>query len=376
MRFLLHQYLLKIGKGEISAPLLLDWFLGFLSALYYGLIKIRSSLCRKKRKKNHLNAIVISIGNITVGGTGKTPFVIMLAKYLKNRKKKVTILSRGYKRKKCGSRGEGIERGIGVVSAGKDVLLTPEEAGDEPYLMAKYLPGVPVLVNPNRIKTGQYAINNFQSEVLILDDGFSYCPLYRNLEIVLIDATCPFGNHYLLPRGILREPLRNLRRAEVLAVTKTNLVSPEETELIINQLKKYNPLALILKCVHQPVELINLATGEPMSIGFLRNKEIAALSSIGSPESFEKTLQDIGAKVVRTIRYPDHHYYTKEDFISILERADYNFIVTTEKDTTRFKKEFWNLEKIARINFFSLRVEMKIIKGEAEWLKKIKQLVI
>jgi tetraacyldisaccharide 4'-kinase len=124
------------------------------------------------------------------------------------------------------------------------------------------------------------------------------------------------------------------------------------------------------------MDLINLATGETVAPSFIKGKEIAALSSIGSPESFEKTLSDIGAKVVKSIQYPDHHYYTKDDFISILEQAEYNFIVTTEKDTTRFKKEFWNLEKIARINFFSLRIEMKIVKGEAEWLKKLKQLVL
>jgi tetraacyldisaccharide 4'-kinase len=211
---------------------------------------------------------------------------------------------------------------------------------------------------------------------LILDDAFSYYPLYRNLEIVLIDATCPFGNHHCLPRVIMREPKSSLKRADVIALTKANLVSPEEVDLIINNIKKYNPYAAILKCAHKPMDLINLATGETMPLSFLRHKEIAALSSIGSPESFEKTLEEIGAKVVRTIRYPDHHYYTRDDFIQILEEAEYNFIVTTEKDTTRFKKEFWNLEKIARINFFSLRIEMEIIKGEAEWLKKLKQLII
>ncbi|MDD5492089.1 MAG: tetraacyldisaccharide 4'-kinase [bacterium] len=372
----IQNHFLKIGKGEKEAPIVLDLFLAILGILYIAIIKARQFIYDKVKKKKHLSTAVISIGNITVGGTGKTPFVIMLAKYLKNRKKKVAILSRGYKRKKSLGRGEGIEKGISVVSTGKDVLLTPEEAGDEPYMMAKYLTNVPVMVGPDRIKSGQYAIDNFNSEILILDDAFSYYPLYRNLEVVLIDSTCPFGNHHCLPRGIMREPMSSLKRADVIALTKANLVSPEEADLIINNIKKYNPYATILKCAHKPMDLINLATGETMALGFLRHKEIAALSSIGSPESFEKTLEETGAKVVRTIRYPDHHYYTRDDFIHILEEAEYNFIVTTEKDTTRFKKEFWNLEKIARINFFSLRIEMEIIKGEAEWLKKLKQLVI
>jgi tetraacyldisaccharide 4'-kinase len=370
------QRFLKIGKGHTEAPVALDYSLTVLSWLYFLALKAKQLICAKFFKKKHLSATVISVGNITVGGTGKTPFVMMLSKYFKNRRKRVAILSRGYRRKKKGGRGQGIEKGIGVVSTGKDVLLTPEEAGDEPYLMARYVSNVPVLVSPNRVKTGQYAIDNFQSEILVLDDGFSYCPLYRNLDILLIDSTCPFGNHRLLPRGILREPLSQMKRADVLVLTKTNLISPEEADLIINQLKKYNPYAVILKCTHQPLDLINLATGETVSPSFIKGKEIAALSSIGSPESFEKTLSDLGAKVVKSIQYPDHHYYTKDDFISILEQAEYNFIVTTEKDTTRFKKEFWNLEKIARINFFSLRIEMKIVKGEAEWLKKLKQLVL
>ncbi|MDD5259912.1 MAG: tetraacyldisaccharide 4'-kinase [bacterium] len=369
-------HFLKMGKGEKDAPVALDLFLSALSLLYIVIVKVRQFIYDKIKKKKHLSAAVISVGNITVGGTGKTPFVIMLAKYLKNRKKKVAILSRGYKRKKSPGRGEGIEKGISVVSTGKDVLLTPEEAGDEPYMMARYLSNVPVMVGSDRVKSGQYAIANFNSEVLILDDAFSYYPLYRNLDIVLIDTTCPFGNHHCLPRGIMREPMSSLKRADVIALTKANLVSPEEVDLIINNIKKYNPYATILKCVHKPIDLINLATGETMPLGFLRHKEIAALSSIGSPESFEKVLEEIGAKVVKTIRYPDHHYYTRDNFIHILEEAEYSFIVTTEKDTTRFKKEFWNLEKIARINFFSLRIEMVIIKGEAEWLKKLKQLVI
>ncbi len=372
----LQKHFLMMGKGEKDAPVALDLLLAALSLLYISIVKIKQYIYVKFKKKKHLSAAVISVGNITVGGTGKTPFVIMLAKYLKNRKKKMAILSRGYKRKKSIGRGEGLEKGISVVSTGKEVLLTPEEAGDEPYMMARYLSNVPVLVGPDRVKSGQYAIDSFSSEVLILDDGFSYYPLYRNLDVVLVDATCPFGNHYCLPRGIMREPMSGLKRADVIALTKANLMSPEEVDLIINNIKKYNAYATILKCVHKPMDLINLATGETMTVSFLRNKEIAALSSIGSPESFEKTLEEIGAKVVKTIRYPDHHYYTRDDFIHILEQAEYNFIVTTEKDTTRFKKEFWNLEKIARINFFSLRIEMDIIKGEADWLKKLKQLVL
>lgn len=372
----LQNHFLRIGKGEKEAPVVLDVLLAVLSWFYVSIVKIKQYICEKLKKKKHLAAAVISVGNITVGGTGKTPFVIMLAKYLKNRKKKVAILSRGYKRKKSIGRGAGIEKGISVVSTGKDVLLTPEEAGDEPYMMARYLNNVPIMVGPDRGKIGQYVIDSFNSEVLVLDDGFSYYPLYRNLDVVLVDATCPFGNHHCIPRGIMREPMSGLKRADVIALTKTNLVSSEEVDLIINNIKKYNSFATILKCIHKPLDLINLATGEPIALSFLRNKEIAALSSIGAPESFEKTLVEIGAKVVKTIRYPDHHYYTKDDFIHILEQAEYNFIVTTEKDTTRFKKEFWNLEKIARINFFSLRIEMEIIKGEAEWLKKLKQLVL
>lgn len=376
MNYAWQQYFLRRWRGEAEVPKVLDLILIIFSFIYFIILKIRIFIYLKFIKKKHLTASVISVGNLTVGGTGKTPFVIMLAKYLKNRRKRVAILSRGYKRRKYGSRGEGIEKGVGVVSTGKDVLLTPEQAGDEPYLMAKYVNNVPVLISSDRLKTGRYAIENFSSEIIILDDGFSYLPLYRNLEIVLIDSTCPFGNHYLLPRGMLREPLAHLRRADILVLTKTNLVSRQECDLIINSLRKYNSFATIIKCIHQPVDLVNLATGEPLSLNFLKGKEIAALSSIGCPDSFEKTLEMLGAKVVRTIRFPDHHYYTKENFLQILEQAEFNFIVTTEKDTTRFKKEFWNLEKIARISFFSLRIEMEIVKGEAEWLKKLKQLAI
>src|SRR3972149_9569915 len=202
----------KIMEGKGGNPifssllLILSWFYGLGHRLRLALYN------RGILKTKNLSIPVISIGNLTAGGTGKTPTIIMIAELLKGMGKKVAVLSRGYKGKAEGE--------INVVSDGDKILLNPLESGDEPYMMAARLKGIPVITGSDRYKTGKYAIEKFGTKIILLDDGYQHVQLDRNFNILLLDSNSPFGNGYLLPRGTLREPPSYINRADVIILTK------------------------------------------------------------------------------------------------------------------------------------------------------------
>lgn len=267
---------------------------------------------------------VISIGNLTVGGTGKTPFTLYLARLLQEQGKRVAVLSRGYK-------GNSSLK-VNVVSDGKSVHLGPEEAGDEPFLLAEKLPGIPVLTGKDRGILGEYAGKHFSIEVAVLDDGFQHLKLKRELDIILLDGGKPFGNGYLLPRGSLREPPEQLKRADLIVVTQADILKDHEE--IKKKIRIHNRSAPIFFAHYSPVTLEKLNQKEKVSLDYLRGRKVVALAGVARPESFSALLTRLGAEVADTLFYPDHHRYKPED----LEKGEKgSVIVTTEKDAVKLR---------------------------------------
>ena len=315
-----------------------------------------------------LGCLVVSIGNLTCGGTGKTPVVEVFAKILADKGRKVAILSRGYKSRdrtfweklKVWSKSSNNEVPPRIVSDGENLLLNSSTAGDEPYMLASNLQNVVVLVDKDRVKSGRYAINKFEADTLILDDGFQYLDLKPHINIILVDSTRPFHNHQVLPRVLLREPIKNLRRADYIFLTKSNGGNQ------IRHLKKFvahhNRNAEIIECCHKPLYLENVfERGERIPLEELKSKKIATICGIAAPESFEKFLFDYGANIVYSRNFADHHNYTQQevlDFIVEAKKSKAKIILTTEKDAVR-------LPQLSRrdIQFFFLRIEIDIISG-------------
>jgi tetraacyldisaccharide 4'-kinase len=300
-------------------------------------------------KAKTLPCPVISVGNITVGGTGKTPLVMTLARVLTGRGIPVAVLSRGYKRTQTSE---------AVVSDGKRLLLSPEASGDEPFLIAQACQGVPVLVGKDRFANGRVALERFGTKGLLLDDGYQHLSLHRDLEILLIDSRMGFGDQTLLPRGILREPLSHLRRAHLFLLTKVNdLEAPRALE---KQIREIHPRAQVFHSRYQPMRLVG-PRGEEEELDSLKGKKVLALSGIANPDSFSSLLRKCEMEVVREITFPDHHFYRPRDLTSIKERSrGADWIVTTEKDMLKLR----GLD-MDDLPVRSLRIEMKIWEEEA-----------
>jgi tetraacyldisaccharide 4'-kinase len=356
------------------------WVLHGLAAIYRAIVEIRLALYRNRYfRPRSLGCVVISVGNLTVGGTGKTPVVEMLARALQAGGRRVAILSRGYKsvpRPLLLRIWDGIFKKKAVfaprlVSDGNSLLLDSRTAGDEPFMLANNLRGVVVLVDPDRVTSGQYAIEAFGADTLLLDDGFQYVRMRHGIEVVLIDSRALFGNEYLLPRGTLREPPENLRRATHIFLTKCTDRNNGES---IARIRKHNRTADIIECAHRPRHLRNLVTGEIKPLEFLRGLEIGSICGIAVPESFEGALDDLGAKVVVSKFYIDHHRYTVreiENFIRRCGRRGLAAIITTEKDAVRIPRI---LEP--EVPIFYLRVEIEILAGQETWVRFVQRLTI
>jgi tetraacyldisaccharide 4'-kinase len=316
--------------------------------------------------------MVVSIGNLTVGGTGKTPVVEMFARALTAGGRKVAILSRGYKsekpplktRLKRKVQGKEEEDPPRIVSEGAGPMegMDSRYSGDEPFMLAQNLPGVCVVVDKNRVKAGRHAIKELGVDTLLLDDGLQYLKLRHRLDIVLVDKQSPFGNEFMLPRGYLREPPRNLRRASYIFITKCDGPGNED---LIRRIRRYNRTAEIIECRHQPLHLTNLVTREQHSLDFLAGRDIATISGIAKPESFEQGLEKLGASIRFTRRFTDHHRYTEDEINDFILKADdrgVDFIITTEKDSVRFPQSEQFLLPI-----YFLRVEIEILTGHETW---------
>ncbi len=341
-----------------------------LSFIYERLVQLRLYFYRKRiLRERALGCLVISVGNLTVGGTGKTPIVEKFARALQAGGRRVAILSRGYKsvpRKRrwldrLRRRDADPPR---VVSDGKSLLLDSLTAGDEPYMLAHNLKDVIVLVDKDRVKSGRFAIDKWNVDTLLLDDGLQYLHLKHRLDMVLVDRQAPFGNEFLLPRGTLREAPRNLRRASYIFITKN---TGESNETLIKRIRRYNRTAEIIECAHKPLYLQNVFTGEQLPLERLRDTFIGSICGIAAPESFEGALKKLGAHVDLAKRYIDHHYYTEAElttFINRCIRRDLAMIVTTEKDAVRMPRL---PEADMKVPICFLRVEIEILSGHESW---------
>lgn len=364
----LASYLLDVVEGRrrgVGAAVL-RWLLGGVSKLYRLVMRARSGLYRLGLFRRHrLGCLVISVGNITLGGTGKTPVVEMLAAALRDAGRKVAVLTRGYKgRTPLWQRvfGRRIAYKPKIVSDGRRVLLSPDAAGDEPHMLAHNLPGVVVLADPNRVKAGLYAIRNFGIDALVLDDGFQYMRLARKYDFVLIDCTDPFGNGRLLPRGTLREPLSSLRRAAFFMLTKSDGI---DVAPIRSTLRELNPGADMIETTHEPLHLQHVFSGEQRPLDALRGARIVAMSAIANPESFERALERLGAEVVSSRRFLDHHRFTALEVARVIDEArahEASLIVTTEKDAVRLPRI-----GVDSIPIVFLRVNVRIVRGAADF---------
>jgi tetraacyldisaccharide 4'-kinase len=351
---------------------LLRAFLYLLSLVYERLVQLRLALYRRRIiRERALGILVISIGNLTVGGTGKTPIVEKFARALQSGGRHVAILSRGYKSVPKTTRRGLLARLRGtaddpprIVSDGKALLLDSLTAGDEPYMLAHNLKDVIVLVDKDRVKSGRYAIDKWKVDTLLLDDGLQYLRLKHRLDVVLVDRQAPFGNELLLPRGTLREPPRNLRRASYIFITKSTGESNEE---LVKRIRRYNRTAEIIECAHRPLYLQHLLTGERLPLDRLKDTFIGAISGIAAPDSFEGGLHDLGARVDLAKRYIDHHRYTAAEIHSFINRCirrDLEMIVTTEKDAVRMPLL---TEAEMKVPIYFLRVEIQILSGQESW---------
>ncbi len=329
----------------------------FILSLPYGMAIAFRNLLYDLRiiKQKKLTCRVISVGNISAGGTGKTPVAMMLAKMIRNEGYTPIVLSRGYRGENRGA--------INIVSDGLNLLMGHKEAGDEPFLMAKTLEGIPVITGSNRYLTGFYAIRTFNADVLILDDGFQHRSLYRDIDIVLVDYSSPFGNGRLLPCGNLRESPKGLRRADIIVLMGNGAEKKKDVLPMFHSL--YGKRASIFHASHKPLSVIRADGGVIHPPGFLQGKRVQAFAGIGNPRSFVRTIESLGAHLVGFLSFKDHHFFTQADVNNIKNRAikqKADLIMTTEKDGVRLLDfpDFLN-------EIYLLRIEIQLFDDRGQF---------
>ncbi len=379
----IEQYFLEIikGKRHKKKDKLLRGILFILSRLYRTIVQFRLWLYSNRIIRNKsVGCLVVSIGNLSCGGTGKTPVVEVFAKNLSQKGRKVAVLSRGYRSKDNRSFFEKITKKIfasdtkfppRVVSDGQNLLLNSMTAGDEPYMLASNLKNVAVLVDKDRVKAALHAISNFEVDTILLDDGFQYFDLQSHINILLIDSTTPFHNHHVLPRGLLREPIKNIKRADYIFLTKSN--GGNHLRHLKFFIRKHNRRAEIIECCHKPMYLEKVyerGSREPLEL--LKNKKIASICAIAYPESFEKFLIKLGSTLVVKKSFADHHRFSEQEIINFHNAAKENgadLILTTEKDAVR-------MPRLNRrdIDVYFLRVEIDILSGHESFEQAISRI--
>jgi len=286
----------------------------FLLSLVYGLV-IRVLILFYRFRPRRFNCKVIGIGNITLGGTGKTVLVEYVARCLKEHGHKTAIITRGYKRNPT----------------------SYDSMGDEPFMLSKSLIDVPVIVDSDRVRAIDSAIKNYSIDTVILDDAFQQWKIKKDLEIVAIDVINPFGNRHMLPRGILREPLAGLKRADEFILTKTN-INPDSEELI-GYLKSINPAAGIFESRHKQTGFYKIGgDANLLPLDAFKGRRAVLFSGIGDPDSFTSLIEQLGIKVEAAFKSRDHYNYTQQDIESIIRKSQeerVDIIITTEKDAAR-----------------------------------------
>lgn len=359
------------------------WFAPFLSVVskvYGGAVKLREKFYQKGVfQSKRLPCMVISVGNLSVGGTGKTPMTIYLANLIQDLGYKAVVISRGYRGR--------AEKAGGIVSDGQVLLMGPETAGDEPYMMAAILKEVPVIVGKNRFEVGMLAVREFDPDVLVLDDAFQHLKLMRDIELVLLDYRCPFGNRHLLPRGPLREPISSLSRADAFILTRSELsgsMSLERIETISDQRPVFQSFYVPYVCqvvkgntsrYHSMFQ--NSFTDDLKS---LKSLNVFAFSGLAKNQNFRQTFEVLKCNVVGFSGFSDHHRYSDQDLEKIVNSAkqsDADAFVTTEKDYVKIALRInWPMDLIVigiKIGFEEDDAFVNFIKSQLGGLKKKKE---
>lgn len=363
------RYLLEVSQGRRGLlPSLLRGGLSILAPVYCaGLKTYLLPYNMGLRQRTRLGCPVICIGNLTTGGTGKTPMTQMLCRLLIAQGRRVVVLSRGY--------GGENEYGCAVASDGANVMLTARQAGDEAFLLAESLPGVPIVVGKDRRITGALAVSRFDPDVIVLDDGMQFWQLHRDMDIVLLNAVAAFDNGWTFPRGLLREPPSHLRRAGIIVLTNAQRAGAAQLEQVKQRVRRLAPgtpvfTADLVPDTLRPLNdandaLSNDGTASEQTVGLetLRGRDITALSALGNPAAFEAMLVGLGYNIVRAFRFRDHQPLSDvelDDVVTASAQAG-AAIVTTEKDAVKLtgrSGEFANTE------IYALRIRMQIEREE------------
>ena len=330
---IINYYLSVIRGGRKDAlSLFFKAILNFLSVIYGQTVWCHKNIYAQGiLRRAKLSIPVISVGNITWGGTGKTPLVIELAKMIQRLGKRPAVLTRGY-------------------------------GSDEWKEITSNLPGVPVGVGKNRALSGSGIVSRNEADIILCDDAFQHWPLKRDWDIVAINAAEPFGNGRLIPAGMLREPLSSLSRAQTLVLTHADRVGHDQLEALKAKLLKEAPHAGWVEAVHEPVCFFQVSSGKPQNTEAFRGKKAVAFCAVGAPRLFMDTLKSLGIEILKGFEFPDHHAFTPRDVVEMLHFMQTNgvqTIITTEKDLSRnpvLMKE--------RLDPWVLKVKLKFVSGE------------
>ena len=342
--------------------------LGFLSKGYEKAVSIRNARFDAGKGVTKVTVPVISVGNITAGGTGKTPMVRFICDVLARKGLHPTVLSRGY-------RAEDNKKNI-IISKDGTMLVEPSISGDEAWLLAKVLQKSNVIIGRERAISAEIAINELDADCLVMDDGFQHRALARDIDIVLIDASNPFGYDHVLPRGLLREPLSGLERANIIVLTKVDQVAPGVVSGIRKRLAHMLPNTPVYETIHKPQCMYTLeewANGEPgSSIDAYQEHRIMAVSGIGNPQSFTQTMTDIGYNVVHTMPFGDHHNFENDDVVDIWKEAfahQADAICITEKDAVKLS-QLHAIEDL-KIPILVLSIGIEFVSGKQEFIENL-----
>jgi tetraacyldisaccharide 4'-kinase len=333
------QHYLRLVSGEARGvgPALERLGLRAASVPYGLAVRLRNAAYERGwLRSERVPVPIVSVGNLTAGGTGKTPCVEYVARFYRNLERRVAILSRGY----GGAGGR----------------------NDEALVLEEYLPDVPHLQGVDRVALARTAVEELESEVLVLDDGFQHRRLARDVDVVLIDATAPWGHGYLLPRGLLREPPSSLRRADVLVLTRCDQTTAEQRERLRRTLNRIVPHLPLVETTHRPVDLCN-SEGESAPLDLLRDGPAAAFCGLGNPEAFRRSLLDLGARLEDFRVYPDHHAYSRQDVEELNRWAERlptgAAIVTSQKDAVKLR-----LSRLADRPLWWLQIRLSVESGQ------------
>jgi tetraacyldisaccharide 4'-kinase len=354
-----HPELLLRRLWEEGAHPLLGLLLSMLAVGYRVGLWAREWLYRTRLiPVGRLPCPVLSVGNVTLGGSGKTPAVELVTVTLGQLGALPAVVSRGYGRS---------TRGVEIVADREGVRLDPRAAGDEPVLLAEHLPGVPVVVGESRFDAGRVAIERCGATALVLDDGFQHRTVVKDLEILVVSARAPWGNGRLFPRGTLREPLSAIRRADLVVVT--NPRSPDEVASVERTLRRWNDRAPVLAAAYRPTGAREVRSGRHLGAEALHGRRLVAFAGLASPRAFAETLESLGVRVTSLLEFPDHHWFTAEDLDAIrrhVAASGAEGLVTTEKDWMRVRTQ-----PLPPLPLWVLGVRLALESGQEVWARRL-----